>query len=336
MTHLQDARLRKALDFAPDGTQAPTKSVGDAIKNEAFRALQQPLLQPTDGRWARLKAWWLPPGHMPWNAAFASLLLASLVTLVWRGEDTPGAEPEALPGLPAPASPESPKAQVRPQADLAQPTPREALHDRPVAPAVRARTPSPAAAPVADTVPVPPTPPSALPSTPPLPSTLPPLVAAPGVVAPLPAEAPATSTQPPALRAAPARKAAQDFVRAESAAARVGANAVAAADAWTLVRVTSAGLVRELPRPSSPDWVAVVDRLLAVAVTPAPLVGEPALQLDLLQGNTLLGRLTLAGSLVRWAPVSEAGRSGQVDAALLRELQSLLPREPAIPSGSAP
>ena len=151
----------------------------------------------------------------------------------------------------------------------------------------------------------------------------------------MPAEAMATSPQPPAQRAAPARKAAQDMARAESAAAQFGANAVTAATAWTVLRVASAGVVRELPRPSSPAWVGVVDRLLAVAVAPAPLVGEPALQLDLLQGNALLGRLTLAGSWVRWAPVGEASRSGQVDAALLRELQALLSVEPVVPPDSA-
>lgn len=145
----------------------------------------------------------------------------------------------------------------------------------------------------------------------------------------------ATASQPSALRVAPAAKAAQSLARAESAGALVDPKAFATAEAWTALRVTSAGVAREVLRPSSPDWVAVVRRLLAVAVTPAPLEGEPALQLVLLQGDAPLGQLALAGSWVRWTPTSGLSRTGQADATLLRDLRALVAAEQATPPDSA-
>lgn len=328
MTDWRDARLKKALDFAPDRLQAPAKSLGDAIKNEASRALQTPTAKPSPGRWTRIRAWWLPSGQMPWNAALASLLLASLVTLVWRDEDTPGAGPHAPPTPPVatapnatpPAVPVPPQQAARPRANVAPEAQRDLPPEPPATPVARARSALPADATLADAVPRIQAP---APAAPPGPS----------VVSPAPAEAMAAAQQPPALRAAPAAKAAQSMARAESAGAPVGPKAVA--EAWTVLRVTSAGAVREVLRPSSPDWVAVVRRLLAVAVTPAPLEGEPTLQMALLQGEATLGWLALSGTWVRWAPAGEASRTGQADAALLRDLQALLSGAPATPPDSA-
>jgi hypothetical protein len=144
----------------------------------------------------------------------------------------------------------------------------------------------------------------------------------------------ATAPQPSALRVAPSAKAAQSLARAETAGALVDPKAFATAEAWTALRVTSSGAAREVLRPSSPDWVAVVRRLLAVAVTPASLEGEPALQMVLLQGEVTLGQLALAGSWVRWTPTGGTSRTGQADAALLRELGALVAAEPATPPDS--
>ena len=320
MTHLRDARLHKALEFAPDMAQAPVKYVVDAIKFEAAKALQPILAKPSLGRWVRIKAWWLPADHMPWNAALASLLLASLVTLVWRGEDTPGAETEAPPTPPVAAAPSATptpapvqaasKSAPRPQADV----PRE----RSTAPAVSARLSVPEDAAVADAVPA-----------------APPVVATPPVVSPAPAEVVAAAPQPSSLRAAPAAKAAQSMPRAESAGALAGPKTGAAAEAWTALRITPAGVASGVLQPPSPTWVGLVRRLLAVAVTPAPLEGAPTLEIELLQGDMPLGRLALAGPWVRWAPTGGTSRTGQADAALLRELSALLASEPATPPDSA-
>ncbi|MES3009979.1 MAG: hypothetical protein V4738_04300 [Pseudomonadota bacterium] len=316
MSTLRDARLQKALEHAPDAALAPGKSVGDAIKFEALRALQPVAVRPSPGRWARLKAWWLPPGHVPWNAAFASLLLASLVTLVWRGEDTPGAEPEALAERPVAAAPAAPSAPPPAQAQVVPPPLADAPRARPAAPVTKPRPTAPApadtmAADVAPAVPAAPSP---------------------------PAEVVAAVPQAPVLRAAPAPAAkamAPSLGRTESAGAAASQAAHAPWDGWTALRVTAAARTDRVLRSASPGWAGVVQRLVAVAVTPAPLEGVATLEVELLRGGVSLGRLELAEPWVRWTPTGEASRTGQADAALLRELRVLVTAEPVTPPDSA-
>lgn len=333
MTHLRDARLYKALEFAPDQAQAPAKSVSDAIQFEALKALQpmvaKPPLEPPPGRWARIKAWWLPADHMPWNAALASLLLASLVTLVWRGEDTPGAEPGAPPALPVAAAPgATPTPEPAPAAPKSAPRPQaDAARERSTAPVARARPAVPADVAVADAAP-----PVQFQAQAPVPA--PPTVAPRSDVSPALAEAVANVPQPSALRAAPPAKAGQSLARAESSGALTSPKTGAAAEVWTALRITPAGVASGVQRLPSPAWVGLVRRLLAVAVTPAALEGEPTLEIELLQGDMPLGRLALAGPWVRWTPTGGASRTGQADAALLRELSALVATEPATPPDS--
>ncbi len=95
--HWRDARLRRALDFAPDQLEVPADRTKIAIKIIANQSISTPLptLARTEGRgwWRRL--WPASPGaRMPWNAAFATVLLASMVTLLWRGEPVPDARPD--------------------------------------------------------------------------------------------------------------------------------------------------------------------------------------------------------------------------------------------------
>lgn len=325
MTALRDALLKKALEYAPDSGLAPVKSVGDAIKSEAVRAVLSRPTHPRAGLWARLRAWWLPPGHVPWNAAFASLLLASLVTLLWRGEAPPGAEPETVRGLPAAAvSPTPPTpSEAPPEKTLqpAQPTPKaEAPRVRLVAPAVTAPPPVDYAANnrLADAAPAAP----ARPEAPPLSSSVP---------VPAPAEAVAVTPQAPAMRAAPvaaAAPAAKAMAPLLGRAERSGVPAEPAAratwDGWTELRVTAAGRTDRVLRSASPGWEGVLQRLVAVAVTAEPLGGVPTLQVDLLQGGVPLGRLELAAPWVRWTPAGGDSRTGQAEAALLGDLQALL------------
>ena len=95
--HWRDARLHRALDFAPDQLEVPAERTKIAIKTIANQSISTPLptLARTEGRgwWRRL--WPASPGaRMPWNAAFATVLLASMVTLLWRGETVPDARPD--------------------------------------------------------------------------------------------------------------------------------------------------------------------------------------------------------------------------------------------------
>lgn len=314
MTALRDARLKKALEYAPDAGSVPVKSVGDAIKLEALRAVLSRPTHPRVGLWARLRAWWLPPGHVPWNAAFASVLVASMVTLLWRGEDTPGAEPQTIRERPVAATP-STRPETPPEKTLQplQPAPKaEAPRVRSVAPAVTAPPPVAEAAPAAP----------ARHEAPPLPSPAP---------VPAPAEAVAVAPQAPAMRAAPvplAAPAAKAMAPSLGRLERHGMPAEQAARApwngWTELRVTVAGRTDRVLQSASPGWGGVLQRLMAVAVTAEPLGGVPTLQVDLLQGGVPLGRLELAAPWVRWTPEGGASRTGQADAALLGDLQALL------------
>ena len=86
MTELRDARLRKAMEEAPDAQLRP-----HARTREAIRAAAQQAVQPA---WRR---WW-PRTRVPatqWAGAFATLVLATLVIVLWEGRDVPGAWTEA-------------------------------------------------------------------------------------------------------------------------------------------------------------------------------------------------------------------------------------------------
>ncbi|NML43029.1 hypothetical protein HHL11_04650 [Ramlibacter sp. G-1-2-2] len=126
MTELRDARLRRAMEEAPDaGLQPPART------REAIRAAAHAAVEPA---WRR---WWpaARPGRgTPWIAAFASLVVATLVVLVWHREEIPGARKEA------------------PSADVQAPT---AAAPAPEAPTVVAPAPGAAAAPSASVAPAP-------------------------------------------------------------------------------------------------------------------------------------------------------------------------------------
>jgi hypothetical protein len=131
-TYLRDARLKLALDNAPDAHLQASPALRNAIKNIAASALQTGevatfssksglenavsgnLQQPPQtvneksSPITRLGAWaqslWQGAGQQnkPWNAAFATLVLGSIITLIWFDKDVPDA---ALDERPAPAAP---------------------------------------------------------------------------------------------------------------------------------------------------------------------------------------------------------------------------------------
>ncbi|HVZ45542.1 MAG TPA: hypothetical protein VHA82_17155 [Ramlibacter sp.] len=97
MTAWRDARLRRALDAAPDADAVPGEAARHAIREAARRAIAtKPAAR---SGWRR---WWDEPGQrMPWNAAFATVLLAVLVGVLWHGQEVPGVRPEAESARPA-------------------------------------------------------------------------------------------------------------------------------------------------------------------------------------------------------------------------------------------
>jgi hypothetical protein len=160
MTSLRDPRLEKALEVAPDAHLRPDARTRQAIIQAASAAVQgQPARKPV--------AWWQPlwpaggAGRMPWNAAFATVLLAGFVTLLWQGRPVPDARlDEAAPSAQRTQQAAPPAAQPAEApataSDAAAPAGTMPPPSVPTAPAQAVRKkvqPPPAAA--ADPVPVP-------------------------------------------------------------------------------------------------------------------------------------------------------------------------------------
>lgn len=120
-TDLRDARLHKALAHAPDYDALPAPSTRDSIKNIAANAAPTRAMAEFATQKPWWKAFWEKTGRAgrggrasgPWNAAFATLLLGGIITLIWQGQPVPDAVLDERPAvakgapdaaLPAPAA----------------------------------------------------------------------------------------------------------------------------------------------------------------------------------------------------------------------------------------
>jgi len=109
---LHDARLRRALDHAPDRDAVPAAHTREAILKMAHNlaAASAPAAGPAVQAapwWRRLFGAGSPRSRMPWNAAFATVLVATFVTVLWHREPVPDARLDGeaqVAGAPAPAS----------------------------------------------------------------------------------------------------------------------------------------------------------------------------------------------------------------------------------------
>ena len=124
-THLRDARLHKALAHAPDSEELPAPRTRQYIKiiaNNSIRTWEKDKSSQPTSWWQLL---WQRSGRArnPWNAAFATVLVGGIITLIWQGQEVPDAArdertdarpmPEAA--RPAPAvSPPGPTAMPAP------------------------------------------------------------------------------------------------------------------------------------------------------------------------------------------------------------------------------
>jgi len=86
--HWQDARLQKALEQAPDAQAKPAAATRDAILKAAHDAVAPaPTTPPPAPWWKRVLNALFGSSHMPWNAAFATLLVAGFIGLLWAIND---------------------------------------------------------------------------------------------------------------------------------------------------------------------------------------------------------------------------------------------------------
>ena len=155
MTELRDARLKQALAHAPDAHMTPDARTRAAIRAMAGRAVSPAAPRPVRSAgalwWQRL---WHAAGNSrgPWGAALATVVLATLVTVLWRDEEIPVARTADAPmaTVPAARSAQPPSVAV-PSTDApaavprtAAPAPAPALKPAPVE---KAAQPEPARAP---------------------------------------------------------------------------------------------------------------------------------------------------------------------------------------------
>jgi hypothetical protein len=126
-TEWRDARLARALEAAPDVQLRPLDRTRDAIRAAAHEAVAPAAAAPW---WQRL---WAASGRRSsWTPALATVLLAGIVTLLWRGEELPTAQPDAAAVRPS-AAPAAPAATASSEADR----PAVATQAPPAAPVLR-------------------------------------------------------------------------------------------------------------------------------------------------------------------------------------------------------
>jgi hypothetical protein len=310
-THLRDARLRHALAHAPDAQAAPAEATRAAILRHAHAAVAAPAPVAPRLWWTRVAPALAGP-RRPWNAGFATVLVACVVAGLWWERDVPGPAPDAqspAPAVPVPAPvtreaperkentapAEQPGASAVPQAhEKAQPAPRAA---RP--------QPAPAL-------------PQAEPAAPPAPSVSVP----PPAEAPLRARAPSPPAEADDAQSASAPPAAQDpaGIAASRASRALAAGPSRPTAAPALARPTPAAALdafawtalQQQPAPARArgslpaDVLQAIDGLLRTGATAVPADDPVLARITLLhEGGAPLGQLELGAYSMRWAPAGD-------------------------------
>lgn len=354
---LRDEALRRALLHAPDHTVAPNWRLRKAILDHAHEAVMPFAASEAP---ESVRPWWQRllgiggskegSGRMPWNAAFATVLVGVLIAVLWQREPVPGAHPdgEALVRAPAqrseaPAAPAPPPpAAPAPTPAFPPPTTERALPSSQDIPG------GPAPAPQAATEPTPvPTPAQGV---------RPPLSAERPVLAPAPSELARRQADEAALSAS-AGAGAQE-ARKKEAAAPGGQPApppvqpappaptrspelpsFSALSQWSRLTITQrGGASRSLSRPEAQDLNALLGSAAISAVGAQPLAGAPEWRVTLERSNgDVMATFELGRSQVRWREGRGAASTGTPSpgsvAALREALQKAVeqPVQPASP-----
>ncbi|HXD43111.1 MAG TPA: hypothetical protein VN649_21285 [Ramlibacter sp.] len=350
MSGFRDARLHKALASAPDAQLRPAARTRQAIQARARDAIAP------SGEAAWWRKFWAGAGalHSPWNAAFATLALATLVTVLWYEREIPGARPEtAQSDQPAPAAPLQPAASASDEAPAAAapppvrtapaPAPQQARKAAPAvsqagpvperrkplaADAARERNVDSASAALRDQDER-----ASAKSTrqradaarqaetasvapPPPPATLPspPDAALSGPAAPAAAPAPPGAAPSAAPAAAPRAAAPATGLASQSSPI----------DGATQLRIASGARSVAAPLEHPSRLADLMSRVARDAHSPEPLEAPVDLRVELRRQGELAGVMELAGSQARWTSL-RAGEShsatARPDAALLQALR---------------
>ena len=344
-----DARLRRMLDHAPDADAGPHPSTREAILKAArnVAASSSPAARPAAAVcapwWRRL---WTSPGgssRMPWNAAFATVLVAMFVTVMWRDEPVPDAQLDA----PAPA-PSTPR-QTAPE-EAASPAPRPEVAPVPAPAMPAAPPPAPAAEPVS--------PPSASSDRLRRERTAESKAAvqerremqesarrAPSADAPAEEEHAAAADASRVQPAAPSAAAPRPAPPAPAAAAGAAAPGLAAAPqmqrraqetagvpagawrGWTHLRIVAPdGRTRRLTRAEAGELAGLIEAAVPSGLPAAAPEGGGRWQVILEAGGGALATLEVGGRQVRWREGSAAAVAAEPPASVLDALRAELER----------
>lgn len=316
MSDLRDARLRRALESAPDADQRPDQRTRRAVLDAARQAVGP---APRAAWWAKL---WQGMGdrNMPWNAALATVVIATLVTVLWYDREVPQARPDAAStSEPAPAAAPPVVSSSAPPAAAPAPRPAPAPARKPQtatkpqsqpapAPAEQTESPRERRAEVAVDAMLDQGTRELAKSGPSTQSPEPAKQADVAAAARAPAPAAAPAAPAPALsRAAPAGLASQ-------AEAPVTGN-------WTHLRIAAQGRRVELARAEAPRLAQLLDGVAREARDRETLQATVVARFELTDAGNPAGVIELAGPQVRWTPAGGRSLTGRPDEARLQALR---------------
>lgn len=326
MSSLRDARLQKALENAPDAHERPPEAVRAAIGDFARRAVAPSIAAsattPVTVPWWRRLGTSASGSRMPWNGAFATLLLAGVVTLIWRDEQVPGARSDApevasrdAPAVPAPA-PAVPAAPAQAPAAIPAPAPAPGPAATPAAGAdARAARENARAAQEqrakAESAPAKARQEAERAAREKMDAAPPPRMEA-GMSAPPAAAAPpqavAVPAPAPAPQAAPAGPRLEDStVRSRTAPAPAAAPQMQAPppaalpSAWSRLMVSSGDRLAVVQQGEKPALAAALQRA-AAATAREPFSGVPVASIGIAGDSGVIGILEASETHVRWTP----------------------------------
>ena len=343
---LQDEALHKALAQAPDRALLPDWRIRQAILEHAHDAVSasEELLAASraPASWWSL-AWWREKvgvtSSLPWNAAFATVLLGVLITLIWRREPIPAPQLDERPvaSAPAPLAKEEERKREARQTQLQE-------RPAPAQDSTRAQAPAVVAPPAAP--PVLALPPAAAPEPAPAPAPAP-------AAAPAPAPTPAPVEQAPKPAAAPPQ-AAESLARQRAAPAVVPAPKAAASGArtdatpppdfaslgrWTELRIANvSGDVRMVPRADAGELSLLLSSAAIMAVGAQPMRAVPEWRVALERKGNVLAVLEVGRSQVRWTEGGAPPATGTPPIEAVEALRAALRQasKPKAPSRAAP
>ncbi|NPC58893.1 hypothetical protein [Caenimonas soli] len=257
MSDMRDARLRRALESAPDADLLPDRRTRRAVLDAARQALAPP---PPAAWWQKL---WQGMGNrsMPWNAALASVVIATLVTVLWREREIPTAMPDM--------------AQTREPSPAAEPP----VVSPPAQPSA-AVTPPPAATPARKPAPA---------TTKPQPAESPRERRAEAAV-----DAMRDQEQRELAKSVPSPQSAAPGAPAMSRAEST------AAIHWTHLRIASQGRTWEVAREQAPGLAQLLNGMAREARSQEALEAAVTHRIELTREGQPAGVIELAGAQLRW------------------------------------